>query len=102
MFYWKYDKQSYHGLLYMGIRTAPGLGEGVMPLYWTHLVWDCSTMAFCMYFPLENTSSTDVMLYAHTAERPMFPLRARTEQELAFVCKSNHFLIPHYALVCDR
>lgn len=59
------------------IRTAPGLGEGVMPLYWTHLVWDCSTVAFCMYLPLENTSSTDVMLYAHTAERPMLPLKEK-------------------------
>lgn len=66
--------------LYTDIRTAPGLGEGVMPLYWTHLVWDCSTVAFCMYFPLENTSSTDVMLYAHTAERPMFPLKREREE----------------------
>ncbi|TNN81752.1 hypothetical protein EYF80_007881 [Liparis tanakae] len=33
-----------------------------MPLNRTHLVWDCSTVAFCMYFPLEKTSSTAVML----------------------------------------
>lgn len=42
--------------------TAPGRGEGVMPLYRTHLVWDCSTVAFCMYLPLEKTSSTAVKL----------------------------------------
>lgn len=56
------------------ILTAPGRGEGVMPLYRTHLVWDCSTVAFCMYLPLEKTSSTAVMLYAHTADNPTLPL----------------------------
>lgn len=42
--------------------TAPGRGEGVTPLCRIHLVWDCSTVAFCMYLPLEKTSSTAVML----------------------------------------
>lgn len=44
------------------VHTAPGRGEGVMPLYRTHLVWDCSTMAFCMYLPFEKTSSTAARL----------------------------------------
>lgn len=58
----------------LNVLTAPGRGEGVMPLYRTHLVCDCSTVAFCMYLPLVKTSSTAVMLYAHTADKPTLPL----------------------------
>ena len=70
------------------VLTAPGRGVGVIPLYLTHLVWDCSTVAFCMYFPLEKTSSTEVMLYAHTADRPTFALgQAKTYHH-----DSSHFV----------